>query len=240
MANEFRVGEVFARSFRILFANLLPFITISFIVTAPVSAYEVWEAYVVDSGGQPSPFAGLGMQILGIILGPLATAAITYGVFQQLRGQHASFGQCLAVGFRRMFPVLVVAIGVGLAIALGIIALIVPGLILMTMYWVAIPVAVVERTGVNGSTTRSAFLTKGSRWRILGLALLMILVQLGFGFVLGFIAGMTQSLMVVAVVGAVVAVFVTAWQASAQAVSYYVLRSVKEMIDVDQIASVFD
>jgi hypothetical protein len=182
----------------------------------------------------------MGIRILGVVLGPLATGAITYGVFQQLRGQRASFGQCLAIGFRRMFPVLLVALCVGLAVALGFIALIVPGLILMTMYWVAIPVAVVERVGVNGSTTRSGFLTKGSRWKILGLALLLGLVQVGVGATVGFVAGMTQSMLVLTAAVIVISVVGTAWQASAQAVSYYVLRSMKEMIDVDQIASVFD
>lgn len=240
MANEFRVGEVFARSLRVLFANFLSFIAISFIVTLPVSAYDLWEAFVIDSAGEPSPLAGMGIRILGVVLGPLATGAITYGVFQQLRGQRASFGQCLAIGFRRMFPVLLVALCVGLAVALGFIALIVPGLILMTMYWVAIPVAVVERVGVNGSTTRSGFLTKGSRWKILGLALLLGLVQVGVGATVGFVAGMTQSMLVLTAAVIVISVVGTAWQASAQAVSYYVLRSMKEMIDVDQIASVFD
>ena len=38
---------------------------------------------------------------LSVPLGLIATAPITYAVFQSLRGQRVSFGKCLAVLIRR-------------------------------------------------------------------------------------------------------------------------------------------
>ncbi len=47
-------------------------------------------------------------------------------------------------------------------------ALLVPGFILLIMWFVAIPVCVVEQRGSWASMQRSAELTKGHRWKISG------------------------------------------------------------------------
>ena len=70
---------------------------------------------------------------------------MTYGVFQYLRGKKAAMGNCLSVGLSRMFPVIGVAILSGLMIFGGLILLVIPGLIFMTMVYVAVPTAIVER-----------------------------------------------------------------------------------------------
>ena len=44
--------------------------------------------------------------------------------------------------------------------------LIVPGLILATWYWVAVPVAVIESPGSRAALTRSKQLTEGNRWPV--------------------------------------------------------------------------
>ncbi len=236
MIKEFRVGELFGKSLSILFANFFPFMTITLIVQLP--------AILIDLSADPSQqfrSSDLWSTLLSLIMTPIATGAVTFGVFQELRGRHASFGSCMSVGFSRMLPVLGVAICVGLVTTLGFIFLIVPGLILTCMLWVAIPVAVVERVGVGGSLGRSQELTAGHRWPILGLLLLRFLVQFAAGVMIGFIVVMMPNAEMMITVGAqVVGVFVGAWHASVAAVSYYYLRSIKEMIDVDEIASVFD
>ena len=57
--------------------------------------------------------------------------------------------------------------------------LVIPGLVLSTIWWVAIPVAVVERPGTVASLRRSSELTKGVRWRIFGLFVAYLLVLFG-------------------------------------------------------------
>ena len=240
MEKEFRVGHVFAGSLKILFANFVPFMAIAFIVTLPVHVVDTWDSYLLDTGQDPIPAAGLVTWILSIVLSPIVTGTITFGVIQQLRGRHASVGRCVSVGFSRLLPVLAVALLVGLVTGLGFVLLVIPGLWFACRLWVSIPVAVVERAGIMGALNRSDELTKGSRWRILGVLLLIVLVQIGFGIVIGIVIAVTDSLVVMSVAIAIIGTFGAAWTASAQAVSYYTLRSMKEMINVEEIASVFD
>ena len=142
MITEFRVGEVFAKSHQILFANFLSFMTIALVVRLPVLLLSLASVY---SANPTAPGETSGTQllerVLEMALGPIATGAITFGVLQQLRGQHAPMGTCVSTGFSRMFAVLGVAICVGLATVMGFILLIIPGFIVMTMLWVGVKAA---------------------------------------------------------------------------------------------------
>jgi uncharacterized membrane protein len=64
------------------------------------------------------------------------------------------------------------AIGVGI----GFMLLIVPGVIFLMKWAVAVPALVVERGGIFAAFTRSAELTKGARWKIFGLSLLLLVI----------------------------------------------------------------
>ena len=239
MEEEFRVGAVFSKSLNVLFANFLSFFTIAGVLNLPIIGLEFYQGLLVDSGSGPG-FLPLIVGLLRIVVNPLVTGALTYGVLQELRGNGSSFGDCLSVGFSRLLTVLGVAIVVGLATGIGFLLLIIPGLWVMCRMWVATPAAVVEREGVRGSMSRSDELTKGSRWAIFGLFILVAFVNIGLQTVatIAFAATGQQSILLLGV--SMISVMSTAWQASVQAVSYYTLRSMKEMIDVDQIAAVFD
>ena len=103
--------------------------------------------------------------------GPLIDVAIED--FQQMRGRHATFGDCLGVGLGVLLPILGVALLQGLAIGFGFLACFIPGVILAVMFFVAIPAAVEERPGVVKSLERSAKLTEGFRWHVFGVLLVL-------------------------------------------------------------------
>jgi len=63
-----------------------------------------------------------------------------------------------------------------LGVWLGFILLVVPGLILMTMWSLCIPVLVSGEAGVMGSFGRSRALTKGARLKIFALLLLLMVI----------------------------------------------------------------
>lgn len=107
-------------------------------------------------------------------------------------------------------------------------------IMLWLRFFVAVPAAVEERPGALGALRRSAFLTDGQRWPILGIVLVVgfcnLAIQVGAGLVPTagpFLAPLASLL-------------TTALLATTCAVVYYRLRSFHESIDVDQIASVFD
>jgi hypothetical protein len=110
----------------------------------------------------------------------------------------------------------------------------VPAIMLWLRFYVAVPTAVEERPGALSAMRRSAFLTEGQRWPILGVVLVLgfcnAAIQVGASRV------PTAGPFLVPVANLVT----TALVATTCAVVYYRLRSFHESIDVDQIASVFD
>ncbi|MCA8906298.1 MAG: hypothetical protein KDA49_16910 [Rhodospirillaceae bacterium] len=78
----------------------------------------------------------------------------------------------------RSLPALVVACVLAtLAVSLGTLLLIVPGVILMLVFWLVIPCAVVERVGPITALKRSAELTRGCRGQILAVMVLQWVVS---------------------------------------------------------------
>jgi uncharacterized membrane protein len=156
-----------------------------------------------------------------------------------MRGRPVRLAESLNVVLRRFLPL----VGFGLVaiflIWLGLTLLIIPGLILYTMWFVGLQACVVERLGPWTSLRRSRELTKGHRWKLFGLALLLIITSLGsllLEFELTVVAGPMVGL-----VGKLI--WKGIWVAFASvvvAVTYQDLRVIKEGIDIEQIAVVFD
>jgi hypothetical protein len=76
----------------------------------------------------------------------------------------------------RLGKLILISINVGVRVMLGVLFLIFPGILLALRYSLAIPVAVLEETGVSASLSRSATLTKGHRGRILLVYLLLFVL----------------------------------------------------------------
>lgn len=70
---------------------------------------------------------------------------------------------------------------VAVCTGIGIVALIVPALILATIWAVAIPVMVVHRTGVFESLSKSRELVRGNGWRVFGFLVSIALITILFG-----------------------------------------------------------
>jgi hypothetical protein len=192
----------------------------------------------------------------------LGVAAITYGTVQDLRERKAGVGECLSRGLAVVVPVLGVAILGALIIIvaaiiayailqyihpiLGFIAAFVVAIAGFIVFWVAVPVAVIERPGVVASLTRSVSLTAGYRWQILGIYLLLIVIAIGFVIVLGVVTFIISAIS--GTLGSIVefilnigfSLLATAFVAVLAAVGYYSLRVTKEGADIHDIAKVFD
>lgn len=249
---DFEVGAVIGRGFSVFFRNFGSFFVLGAIVLSPILIVELFSAESLprNGGGDTAEFdmeeqgAGLSQLLVQVLLTNLLTAAAVFLTLRELRGMRASIGEALQVGLSRILPVIGVALLYGIAVTLGFVALIVPGLILMTIYWVAIPVAVVERPGVLASMKRSADLTRGYRWKVFAILLLLGLIGVAFGMSLIFVltpllaAGTAPEMLVL--VGFAVSVIQSGLMAVMPAVAYHDLRSVKEGADIERLASVFD
>jgi hypothetical protein len=235
---DFRVGRVFDRTSSVYTRNFLIFTLV------PLVAYLPTLLFPTRAGGMAYQNGGWVIGLLAIILtvmlGLLSQAILVYGSFQDMRGKQVDIGESFNVGIGRLVPILGLTILEGLCIMVGFMLLFVPGLILVTMWFVSVPVCVVERRGPWQSLVRSGELTKGHRWKIFGIVLLLYLASAIVGYILtsvlgaigGTILAMMATLIWNGVWGAFFAIFVV--------VTYYELRVAKEGIDIEQIASVFD
>lgn len=239
MDHKFTSGTVLSQTFSVFFANFTAFVLICTVVLSPGLIAQAWSTWVQIYS--PSPTASLVSSLLTLVfmvLTPLATAALTYGVFQQVRGKPASIGNCMSTGFQRLLPVIGVSFLAGLLQGLGALLCIVPGFVVMAILAAAVPAAVIERPGVIGALKRSAQLTEGYRWTSFGVVFSIGLLGGLIGMAVGFLTFVSFWLYVI--LYALVSVVFTGLSATASALLYYHLRKAKEAIDVEEIAAVFD
>jgi hypothetical protein len=238
MDNKLSSGQVLNETFSIFFANFPAFALISGLVLSPMIALSVWQNSLPKNASPMLFAAGAGVLLLSILLTPVVTGALTYGVFQHVRGKKASVSDCLRTGFKHLFPVLGVSLLTGLLAGIGSLFCVIPGLIIATMLCAAIPAAVIERPGVFASLSRSRSLTEGQRWSVFGVIFIIGLIQLCASMVLLVLARFSADLQLV--LRLAITVISTGLQATAPALIYYHLRRIKDSIDVEEIAAVFD
>lgn len=232
---QFSFGTVISQSISVFAANFASFAVASLILLLPLLLYNL---AVTPEGGYSA--SGLLAIVIQSVLSYLLAATITFATFQYLRGQPVGIGECLSRGLSLILPVIGVSLLVGLIIGIGTVLLVVPGIIAGVMLWVAIPVAVVERPGVIDSLKRSADLTKGHRWTIFGI---LVVVGILLAIIMGILSVLLLSTAGFTVYSIGLWVFqalYSAFSATLGAVGYYFLRATKEGVDIGDIAKVFD
>jgi len=247
--SDFRVGNVFSRAWWVFSRNFFTFTLVTAFASVPSLLMPR-----PTPGVPANPFDNLGIAsallLLLIVLGTLSQAVVLYGAFQVMRGRPVDLAESARIGLRRFFSIVGLAIVVSLLIALASALLLFPGVMLYTMWFVATPVCVVEQLGPFASMSRSRELTKGHRWKIFGLLLLLLIPAFIIGAIIGVVAvAITGGFLTLAnamatTVGQIVnlawnAVW-TAFFAILIVVAYHDLRVAKEGVDTDQIAAVFE
>ena len=242
MPAAIRVGDVFNRAIGLFTSRWAPFIGLSLVAYAPNFLYSL--AMTGAPGAQALSAAaslqGFLLVVIRLACSSLASAAIIYGVVQELRGRPFTFADSLRIGFGRIGAVIGLSLLVGILVALAMILFIVPGIIVLCIFAVAVPVCVVEGLGPRASMSRSSFLTKGNRWRIFGIFVVIFIASLIFGAIVGFVAARLGGLPLVQISVFLIEGIVGAFNSVTVGVLYYLLRVAREGADIEKIASVFD
>ena len=161
-----------------------------------------------------------------------------------------SIWKMLSDGFPYVLPLFGLAILLQIAIGFGLILLIVPGVIFAIKWSVSTPALVIEDTGVFGSASRSADLTKGFRWEIfllfliygLGSAVIYAVFLAPFGFGLKPMREdvLTPALMMNDIIDGVLSTIFTPISTFLAVSIYAELRTIKEGVGSSGVAQVFD
>jgi hypothetical protein len=237
VGGDLRVGNVLSRAFEICGANFVLFGAVMLVVSLPTLIFTL-QAPLAEVSWTSGIYYGL-ETVLGIFLNTIGEAVILFGAFQYLRGQPVVPGEALQRSLARFFPIVGFAILYTIALVAGFILLVVPGIIWFVMWTVALPACVVEGLGPGECMQRSAELTKGYRWKIFGIMILLWIISAIVGGIVNSIAGQ-GGIVTKALIGVLwSAAWSTYWNC-VQVMIYHDLRVVKEGIDTAQIASIFD
>jgi hypothetical protein len=170
MSNRLDVGAVIRRVFDIYvdqYSVLLPASAVVFVITGIVSALLVAAA----------PGLALIALLLSLIAGTLFTGMVVELVsdVQDGRRDHSA-GELLRAATPVLGQLILVGIVAGIGILIGFFLIIVPGLILLTIWSVAAPVVVLERPGVFAALSRSRELVRGNGWQVFGVIFVLFVL----------------------------------------------------------------
>ncbi len=245
-AGRFSTGGVISKAFSIYFQNIVTFVPLSLIAFLPV-----WIGLLVlgdDAAGGPDGTGGGAwvLMALGLLSGYWLQAALVYGTISTMRGRSPGMGETFSKSLGALAAVVVLGIVISILVGIGFVLIIVPGVILMVMFFVAIPAAVVERGGIGASLTRSRELTAGHRWGILALIIVMGILMVLAALVIGMVFGVGAAAAGEAISGPglwinqLFSMLIGGVWATLIAVAYHDLRVAKEGGGTEQIAQAFD
>ncbi|MBZ9766624.1 hypothetical protein LB526_07615 [Mesorhizobium sp. CA6] len=249
---RFEIGRVFSNTFGVIGRNLGLCAGLAALFSGlPALLIRLWTQPQIDAmmqrdpGTMADPGAMFRNSYITIIAGLISFAcalllqsALVRATIEDLNGKRPSFADCIQIAIRFLLPTLGIGLLVGLGAGIGLMLLIVPGIILWLGWSMSVPVLIQERRGVFGSMSRSRVLTKGSRWGLFGLFLILVIIamiiQWGMLLVLVLFGG------IIAEIGAALVQTVVSMVLSiATAVSYVELRQAKEGASIDELAEIF-
>ena len=246
------IGRVFNRAFAALGANAATMFGIAFLFSAlPIALLNLWQA-----GTGPTRDFGVnavmigGIYLVSFVLTQLAQGGLVRATIAHSERRTVTFGECIATGVRFALPLLLLGLLLGLALLVGFAFFVIPGIMLYLAWAVAVPALVIDRSGVFAAFGRSAFLTRGARWNIFGLGLLLLVfyyvLVAAVGIVTVAITGLPSAARglqsygtLSSVLTALSTTVTTALVAAVQTSLYVELRDWKEGPQVDQLSDIF-
>ena len=182
------VGALFRQSLQVFFAHAWLFILLSAAVVLPVELVVegIGLEMLTSSYDETPPLVESAVPtVVGfLVMTPIITAICIYALQSIAAGSRPSPSQVFVAGFEAFTPLFGAVVLAALGIALGFLALIVPG-VYLAVRWYFVPQAVVI-DGARGpaALTRSGQIVEGFWWRTFGLVLLANLAVAIPGFVL--------------------------------------------------------
>ena len=184
---------------------------------------------------------GIGFLVLNAVenlLYTVADGAVVLIVSERLSGRRPDLGAALRLTLARSGTLVVSAILRNLAIGLGLLLLIVPGLFAIALFFAMPMIVMIEHKGVSDASDRSRELARGHVLRILGVlgigfVMLVVFVLVG-GYLVGLLGLGERGLDVVSSV-----LLVTAYPMPSVLATllYYDLRIRKEGLDLEILAA---
>ncbi len=234
---SFSAGSVLRSGFSIYFRNLPLFALLTAVAFAPYGAYKLWSP--LDPLSLSNVFVDA---FVVLICGALVQGGLTYGVVTSLRGNADIDLKTMFMRSLGIVPrIVLVSLVASLIIFAGTLLLIIPGIILALVLYVAIPVSVMEGGGIGKALKRSSDLTDGYKGQLFLVSLAIIVPVIIVSFVVVFTMVSGFDPLFAGILEFVINQFLlTGFLAACAAVAYHDLRILKDGVDTESIAAAFE
>jgi len=172
-------GTILTRSLECYVARPLVFAPIYAVVQVPLSLAAVaLLAAVPDADFDRSSRVVAVIEVIGslLLVLPLAAAASAWALGEIEGGRAPTAASALAAAIGRSAPLIIAALIAGLATGLGLIAFVVPGIVIAIHLAFSAPAVMLEGLEASDALRRSASLVRGRFWRTFGTLALVIVV----------------------------------------------------------------
>jgi hypothetical protein len=209
---------------------------------------EVTPVYNSDTDAAVQIAATVATILLSALATAFVTAATTRVVADAYVAHSGEAADAMRETGRRLLPIIGLTIVVTVATIAGFVACFVPGIWLSVVWSVAIPVLILEGTGVFKALGRSFALTKIRFWLAFGVVwlsqLLVFVLGFGLGVALVWAIASTDSpsaeVIAQSTANAVASIITTPFAAAAVVVLYFDLRIRGEAFDVQMMIARLD
>jgi hypothetical protein len=214
------IGGVIGETFRTYGAQAGLILGAALIIFLPVA---IIDGFIENNGG-------FLLSLVGTVISIVATYWFQGMVVQAVRDiqdgrRDFTLGGLFSSVQNVVGTLLVVGILAGIGIAIGFVLLIVPGLILLTIWSVVGPAVVVDRTGVLGAFGRSRELVRGHGWAVFAvIVFFFILIAIGHAVVAALAGAISDTVAGYAVASLLGNLFLAPLGALAASVLYFRLR----------------
>lgn len=233
-------GEILDASFALLRHHVGVFFGIAIICQGVPTALSL---YVEFAGGVSQHF---GLYLLGQFLSGLGYLLVSSAsirvVSQAYLGHDPGMADALSFAWGKLGRSLLAGLAAGVLILLGLLLLVFPALVVACGLAVVVQAAVLEplNSGLDG-VGRSWTLTRGFKWRALGLycviLVLFILFAVGFAIIAAIATVLFKALLVPAVIGlGLLFLFLYPFTSCVFTLFYYDLRVRKEAFDLELLS----
>jgi hypothetical protein len=249
MLRPLGVGEILDTSFSLYRRHFGALATVALVCTGIPLLLRL---FIETGGGILSNLPLALLYLLSVVvLNLVATAATVFIVSESYLGRPITAGEALGRATPYIGRILVCSLLMALAVGLGFLLFLIPGIILGVGLALAMPAVVLE-PGLSPSAalSRSWELTRGARWRIFGLGItLLVLLYVPIVAVSGLFAmflpqgvggsfdpGSLATIAALAI-GGLIQIFIYPLVYCVLTVTYYDLRVRKEGFDLELLAS---
>jgi hypothetical protein len=242
-------GVLLDRAFRLYTSNF------SLLLGITAAAYVPFYLIMLTiesrlSANVQAPSAGLSTLLFQIafmvlwasIAFPIAGGAATYAISERYLGKDVTISEALRLTLSRFWQLSVAQITATIRVMFGFLLLIVPGILWILSYSLAVPAILVENQKAIPSLTRSRDLVKGHRGKVFCILLVISLLQwiaiLGVSMISGMIFNIESAsggVLNSATVN-LASIFVTPLGIVATILLYYDMRIRKEGFDLEMLS----